>query len=126
MCQLSNVLQYVHKLIRETQRYLIIPLFRKSPLTIYKIFIPKSKKKQNFHKPPENCIYCMQNKSFFSIVDEACIIEYTIIMHYVTFLTREENSSERDQLNTRISPMAAVLEIASLWCITGHTNVVKP
>jgi hypothetical protein len=59
--QLSNVLQYVHKLIRETQRYLIIPLFRKSPVTIYKIFTPKSKKKQNFHKQPENCIYCMQN-----------------------------------------------------------------
>ena len=37
-------------------RHVIMPLFRKAPGNIYKIFRPKPKRKQNFLKPPENFI----------------------------------------------------------------------
>ena len=43
-------------LLDKTQRHVIMPLFRKAPGNIYKIFRPKPKRKQNFLKPPENFI----------------------------------------------------------------------
>ena len=64
-------------LLDKTQRHVIMPLFRKAPGTIYRIFRPKLKVRS---------LTKLDSR-------EACIIEYTIIMHYLTSLTREERSS---------------------------------
>lgn len=52
-------------------KHVVMPLSRKNPCNyIQDIQTRAEKKKQNFHKPPESCIYCIQNNSFFCSVIE--------------------------------------------------------